>query len=62
MSRAYSLDLRERAVALVMSGHSRRAVARLLDLGGSTVIRWTRRQAESGSCAARRFDGAGAES
>lgn len=53
MSRAYSLDLRQRAVALVASGQSRRAVARLLQLGESSVIRWTQRQASTGDCAAK---------
>lgn len=53
MSRAYSLDLRKRAVALVASGQSRRAVARLLQLGESSVIRWTQRQASTGDCAAK---------
>jgi transposase len=57
MTRPYSQDLRERAVALVASGQSRRAVARLLDLGESTVIRWTRRQAVTGSCAAKPMGG-----
>ena len=33
MTRPYSLDLRLRAISLVESGHSRRQVARLLDLG-----------------------------
>jgi len=55
--RPYSLDLRERAVALVRGGRSRRAVARLLGLGESTVIRWTTRQAQIGSCAARPMGG-----
>ena len=58
MSRAYSLDLRERAVSLVASGQSRRSVARLLSLGESTVIRWTRRQATTGSYAAKPRGGA----
>ena len=53
MSRAYSLDLRQRAVALVAGGQSRRAVARLLKLGESSVIRWTQRQASTGDCAAK---------
>lgn len=58
MSRAYSLDLRERAVALVVAGQSCRAVARLLDLGDSTVIRWSKRKAETGGCAAKPRGGA----
>ena len=57
MSRPYSLDLRERAVALVKDGQSRRGVARLLGLGESTVIRWARRERESGSPAPRPIGG-----
>ena len=53
MTQAYSLDLRQRAVALVAAGQSRRAVARLLRLGESSVIRWTQRQASTGDCSAK---------
>ncbi len=38
MPRSYSLDLRERAVALVDDGRSRREVARLFKIGVSSVI------------------------
>ena len=58
MGRPYSIDLRERAVALVAAGQSRRAVARLLDLGEATVSRWAHRQAELGSCVALPMGGA----
>jgi putative transposase len=58
MTRPYSLDLRQRAVSLVTAGQSRRAVARLLDLGESTVIRWTQRQQTTGDCAAKPMGGA----
>jgi transposase len=57
MARAYSLDLRERAVALVKGGQSRRGVARLLSLSESTVIRWMCRMNESGSPAAKPVGG-----
>ena len=57
MTRPYSVDLRERAVALVKDGHSRRAVARLLDLGELTVMRWVRRERASGSPAAKPIGG-----
>ena len=40
MPKAYSPDLRQRVIALVEGGQSRRAVARLLGLDKSTVIRW----------------------
>jgi transposase len=58
MTRPYSLDLRQRAVSLVTAGQSRRAVARLLDLGESTVIRWAQRQQTTGDCAAKPMGGA----
>ena len=57
MGRPYSLDLRQRAVDLVAAGRSRRAVAQLLALGEATVIRWTRRHASTGDCAARPMGG-----
>jgi transposase len=53
MSRPYSLDLRERAVALVEGGRSRREVARLLRIGESSVIRWCQRAQATGSPAAK---------
>ncbi len=50
MSRAYSIDLRERAVAAVEKGGlSRRRAAVQFGVGISTVIRWTRRLRETGS-------------
>lgn len=57
MARPYSQDLRERAVALVAAGHSRRAVARLLNLAESTVIHWSKRQDVTGFCAAKKVGG-----
>lgn len=57
MSRPYSIDLRERAVALVLSGQSRRSVARLLDLGEATVIRWLQRHRLTGACTAHPMGG-----
>lgn len=53
MSRPYSLDLRERAVALVARGRSRREVARLLGVGEASVIRWCQRAQATGSPAAK---------
>jgi transposase len=52
MAAPYSLDLRERVVAAVKSGLSRRAAAERFKIGVSTAIRWTRRMAETGSPAA----------
>jgi transposase len=57
MTRPYSNDLRERAVALVESGRSRHQVAKLFRVGVSSVIRWCERQRASGSCAAKPMGG-----
>jgi transposase len=40
MTRPYSTDLRERAVAAVENGQSRRQVAKLFKVGEPSVIRW----------------------
>jgi transposase len=53
MSKGYSIDLRERVVAIVESGESAREAARLLDLGASTAIRWIARWMTTGSVAAK---------
>ena len=53
MPKPYSSDLRRRAIALVESGQSRRAVARLLDLDKSTVIWWVKEFRATGKQAAR---------
>jgi transposase len=53
MSKGYSIDLRERVVAIVESGESAREAARLLDLGASTAIRWIARWTTTGSVAAK---------
>ena len=57
MTRPYSIDLRERAVAAVESGQSRRQVAKLFQVGESSVIRWCARQRDSGTCAAKPMGG-----
>jgi transposase len=57
MTRPYSIDLRERAVAAVESGQSRRQVAKLFQVGESSVIRWCARQRASGTCARKAMGG-----
>jgi transposase len=52
MGAPYSLDLRERVVAAVASGVSRRAAAARFDVSVSSAIRWTRRMKETGSAGA----------
>lgn len=53
MPAAYSYDLRERVVDTVEAGASRRRAARIFKVGVSTAVRWSKRLAETGSCAAR---------
>ncbi len=53
MAKGYSKDLRERAVALVEEGESRREVARVLNLAPSTAVRWLDRWTTTGSVEAK---------
>jgi transposase len=57
MAKPYSEDLRERVVAAVEGGLSRRQAASLFDVGISTVIRWVRRFRETGSVVAKPMGG-----
>lgn len=52
MGAPYSLDLRERVVAAVAGGMSRAEAARRFRVSHSSAIRWTKREAETGSPAA----------
>ncbi len=49
MSRGYSFDLRERAIALIEGGLSRRAAARQLMISPSSSIKWFKRFEATGS-------------
>ena len=49
MAKGYSKDLRERAVAMVAEGESRREVARMHDVADSTAVRWLDRWTTTGS-------------
>jgi transposase len=53
MARPYSLDLRERVVASVEGGRSRRATARLFAISVASVVKWVQRKRRTGSPAAR---------
>ncbi len=57
MARPYSLDLRERVVAQVADGMSCHEVAELNSLVPSTVVKWTQRQRQTGSPAAKPMGG-----
>jgi transposase len=52
MSRAYSLDLRDRVVASVAGGRSCRETARLFDVSVASVVKWSQRTRRTGSAAA----------
>lgn len=51
MTRAYSMDLRERALARVAAGQSIREVAEALCVAPSSVSKWSARKRETGSAA-----------
>lgn len=57
MAKPYSKDLRERVVAAVEGGLSRRRAAALFDVGISTVVHWVRRFRATGSVAAKPMGG-----
>ena len=57
MARPYSLDLRQRVVALVMGGMTCRGVAELNGIAPSTVVKWPGRERETGSPAAKAMGG-----
>ena len=57
MTRAYSMDLRERAMARLAQGESVRQVAAALDVAPSSVVKWSQRLRETGSCAPGKIGG-----
>ncbi|HEX9159349.1 MAG TPA: IS630 family transposase [Rhizomicrobium sp.] len=57
MTRAYSLDLRERVVAAVEAGQSCRSVAKTFMISVASVVKWSQRQRRNGSPAAYRVGG-----
>ena len=50
---SYSVDLRERALALVDGGMKQEEVRKLLKLGKNTITNWKKLRAETGSLANR---------
>ena len=57
MARPYSLDLRERVVAAVDNGRSRRSVADTFGLSISCVVKWSQRFRTAGIAAPRPMGG-----
>ena len=58
MGKPYSLDLRKRMVAAVLTGGmSRNKAAKQFGVGISTAINWVKRQSETGSVAPGQMGG-----
>ena len=57
MTRAYSIDLRERVVNAVLSGATVREAASLFGVAVSTVVKWSQRQRATGSLAPSKVGG-----
>lgn len=53
MAKTLSLDLRERVVAAVSNGMSRRGAAERFGVSAASAIRWCARERETGSVAAK---------
>lgn len=51
MPKAYSLDLRDRAVARVLAGETVRCVASVLRVSVASVVKWSQRFRQTGSAA-----------
>ncbi len=57
MSRPFSMDLRERAVARVLAGESVRSIAAKLSVSAASVVRWSQRHRRTGSTAPGKIGG-----
>ena len=57
MTKAYSTDLRERAVSAMQSGESCRAVADRFGVAPSSVVKWAARARRTGSVSPSRMGG-----
>jgi putative transposase len=57
MGRPYTMDLRERVVAAVERGMSRRRAARLFSVSPTAVINWMKRVRDTGSVAPGQMGG-----
>jgi transposase len=57
MVRPYSMDLRERLVAAVVAGESRRSAARRFGVSASVAVKWLQRLHHTGSVAPSQVGG-----
>jgi transposase len=57
MPKPYSADMRERVIARVEAGASRREAAEHFEISASAAVKWVKLFHETGSCAAKPFGG-----
>jgi putative transposase len=57
MTRAYSLDLRDRVVARVLAGEPVRLIAKTFGVSVSSVVKWSQRFRRTGSAAPAKMGG-----
>jgi transposase len=57
MPKPYSVDIRERVIARVEAGASRREAAEHFEISASAAVKWVKLFHETGRCAAKRFGG-----
>ena len=57
MTRPYSMDFREKAIARVEAGESRRSVAKAMGVSPSAIIKWAQRHRATGSVAPAQMGG-----
>ena len=57
MTKPYSMDFREKAIARVEAGESRRSVARGLGVSPSAIVKWDQRKRDTGSVAPAQIGG-----
>ena len=57
MTRAYSIDLRERVVARVLAGERIRTIAAIYAISPSSVVKWSGRFRQTGSVAPTKIGG-----
>lgn len=57
MTKPYSMGFREKAIARVEAGESRRSVAMAMGVSPSAIIKWARRHRATGSVAPAQIGG-----
>src|SRR6516225_4967001 len=57
MARPYSVDLRERVIAAIEGGMSRRQAAKIFGISPSSAVKWMQKQRRTGSVMAARMGG-----